>query len=789
MKAKYWILILVVILLLVSSIWWSGFILEKEPLYIAVSGPMSGKSEMNGKAMVQGIQLYLDKINQQGGIHDRPIKLLHFDDQNHPELAKKVALQITKQSQALAVIGHYTSSASLAAAPIYQKYGIPAISGSATADELTKGNDWYFRTIFNNSDQGALLANYVRKILKYHKADILFDEDVYGRTLAESFTQTAEFIGLKIRHQWHFDQKDETQFKSLMKEMIATLKDSPTERVVFFATHSTEAVEAIVSLRREGVGNHIKFIGADALSSSNFLKKLKNYPREQTQPGYYSDGTYIAIPFLLDIASEQAQHFKHEFIQKYQEEPMTTSALYYDAAKVIINDISRLEPEGMVTLEKTRQQVKDNLWQLSRLEDAVEGTTGDIFFDRNGDIIKSIPIGFYKKGRPIAAEYQFQLLSSIQNQEELLQNVLNNKIIQSNGKFMNRARVVYAGIDFNEISELNFSKSLYSADFFIWFRFKGDFDDQNIEFINAFKSTTRLGKPVVEQSFLGDSFVPTSNILLSATINEPFGSNKKNEAVPDSSFSSTAVAEQFHNGLTTRSYRIKTTFKAEFDFHDYPMDKQILPIYFRHNTLTRDNLIYVVDIQGMQLSQFDSQHIEANSRKFFKLGGWGIHKISFFQNSHKNDSTLGMPNLFDDQQRIEYSQFNAAVTIERYVFNFILKTLLPIVFLIALGYFSFFLNAFAQKLAIGINLILATSLFHLKLSSDLSNIGYVILMEYFFYLVYLLAIFIIMVALFYHLTENKEDEETKNLRKRLNFWGKIIYPTILFAGIGIIVSI
>ena len=780
-------MILVVILLLVSSIWWSGFILEKEPLYVAVSGPMSGKGEINGKAMVQGIQLYLDQINQQGGIHGRPIKLLRFDDQNQPELAKKVALKITKQSQALAVIGHYTSSASLAAAPIYQKYGIPAVSGSATADELTKGNDWYFRTIFSNSDQGALLANYVRKILKYHKADILFDEDVYGRTLAESFTQTADFIGLKVRHQWHFDQGEETGFKNVIEEMIATLKESSTKSVVFFATHSTEAVKAIVSLRREGIGNHIKFIGADALSSSNFLKKLESYPREQTQPGYYSDGTYIVIPFLLDIASEQAQIFRHEFIQKYQEEPMTTSALYYDAAKVIINAISQRELKDIATIEEKRQQVKDNLWQLSRLEDAIEGTTGDIYFDKNGDIIKSIPIGFYKKGHPIAAEYQFQLLSSIQNQDELLQNVLNNKIIQSNGKFMNRARVVYAGIDFNEISELNFSKSLYSADFFIWFRFKGNFDDENIEFINALKSSTRLGEPVVEQSFLGDSFVPISNILLSATINEQFASNKK-EVVPDSSFS-TAVAEQFHNGLTTRSYRIKTTFKAEFDFHDYPMDKQVLPIYFRHNTLTRDNLIYVVDRQGMQLSQFDPQSIEENTRKFFKLGGWGVQKISFFQNSHKNDSTLGMPNLFEDQQRIEYSQFNSAIIIERYVSNFILKTLLPIVFLIALGYFSFFLKAFAQKLAIGINLILATSLFHLKLSSDLSNIGYIILMEYFFYLVYLLAIFIIIVALFYHLTEDKEDEETKKLRKRINFWGQILYPIILFAGIGIIVSI
>jgi len=746
MKAKYWLFILVVTLLLASSIfaWRSGLFSEKEPLYVAVSGPMSGKSEANGKAMVQGIQLCLDQINQQGGIHGRPVELLIFDDQNQPELAKEVALKITKESQALAVIGHYTSSTSIAAAPIYQEYGIPAVSGTATADELTKGNDWYFRTIFNNSDQGALLANYVRKILNYHEVDILFDEDVYGTTLAEAFLQTADFIGLKIKHRWHFGQASGTSFKNTLEDMTATLQAEPARQsMIFLATHSTEAVETIVSLRRQGVGPHIQFVGGDALSSSNFVKKLGNYPQERIQPGYYSEGTYTTTAFLFELANEQAQNFWRVFSQKYQEEPMTTSALYYDAAKVILDAIKRLEPEEMATLEKKRQQVKDNLWQLSRLVDAVEGVTGDLYFDENGDMIKSIPIGIYKNGRPIVAAYQFQLSSSVQqNVDELLQKMLNHQIIHSNGKFMSRARVVYAGIDFNEISNINFRSSVYSADFFIWFRFKGDFDDDNIEFVNMINSGTPLGKPVVDQS---------------------------------------------DEGFTIRSYRVKSAFKADFHFHDYPLDKQVLPIYFRHKVLTRDKLIYVVDVQGMQLSQFEPQNLEESTNKFFQLGGWDVNKMLFFQNSHTNDSTLGLPNLFADQQRIELSQFNAGISIERHVTSFILKTLLPVLFLIALGYFSFFLTAFAPKLAIGTNLILATSLFHLKLSSDLANIDYIILIEYFFYLVYMLALFVILVALFYHLGEGKEDEKTERFLKRTNLFGRIFYPIVLFGGVAAII--
>jgi len=731
MKSIFWIFVLLILFISGIFIWKSDDLLETEPVYVAVSGPMTAA---NGKAMVQGIQLYLDQINQQGGIHGRPVELLAFDDKNQPAIAEKIALKIATQSEALAVIGHYTSSASLAAAPIYQKYGIPAISGSATADQLTKGNDWYFRTIFNNSDQATLLAHYVRKVLNYNEVDILFDEDVYGSTLAAAFVQTAELIGLRVKHRWHFD--NEAGFQKSLEEMIATQQASPTKQgIVFLATHSTEAVEAIVSSRRQGVDQRIQFIGADALSSSNFVQKLKLSPQERTQPGYYSDGTYMTSAFLFDIANERAQYFRRAFLEKYQEEPATTSALYYDAAMLALDAIKRLPPR----LKNQRQQVKNNLWQLSRLEDAVEGVTGSFYFDENGDAIKSIPIGVYKNGRAIVALHQFQALNNLQNIENLLQKVLDNQIIEVNGKFMSLARVVYAGIDFNEISEIDLIKSVYTADFFIWFRFKGDFDDDNIEFVNMAQSIP-LGKPIIEQH------------------------------LPD-------------EDLTVRAYRIKTQFKAEFDFHDYPRDKQILPIYFRHQVLTREKLIYVVDVQGMNLDSFKPE-----TNKFFSVGGWDINQVLFFQNAHQNDSTLGLPNLFNQQQRIEFSQFNTLISIERHVVAFILKTLLPVLFLIMLGYSSFFMKAFPQKLALGVNMILAASLFHLKLSSELPNINYIILIEYFFYLIYLLAVFIIVVAIAYHLKEEQEESEENQLGlKHINQFGRIFYPLILFIGIGAII--
>jgi nitrogen fixation/metabolism regulation signal transduction histidine kinase len=106
---------------------------------------------------------------------------------------------------------------------------------------------------------------------------------------------------------------------------------------------------------------------------------------------------------------------------------------------------------------------------------------------------------------------------------------------------------------------------------------------------------------------------------------------------------------------------------------------------------------------------------------------------------------------------------------------------------VGLGYLAFFILAFPQKLMLGVNLILASSLFHLKLSSDLPNIDYVVLIEYFFYLVYALAVFIIVIAVFSHLAEAEEDEHGKRIVQRLNIMGKIVYPLILITFVGVIV--
>ena len=137
---------------------------DSDTLQIAVIGPMSGKDQQGGQAMLDGVNLYVEEVNKSGGINGRALEVIAYDDQNDKVMARNRAMEIAKDSKTLVVIGHYYSSISLEAGKIYKEFGIPAVTASATAPGVTEGNEWYFRVVPDTNLQGKFSALYIKNI-------------------------------------------------------------------------------------------------------------------------------------------------------------------------------------------------------------------------------------------------------------------------------------------------------------------------------------------------------------------------------------------------------------------------------------------------------------------------------------------------------------------------------------------------------------------------------------------------------------------------------------------------
>jgi len=697
-------LVLLLLLIIISAYTYHSFFNQKETYTIALVGPMSGKSKKLGNEMKLAINLYLNQLKTDPLWKDLDIQLKIYDDQNNVEKAQQIASVIAEDSDVLMVIGHYYSSTSIAAGKIYKEAGIPAITGSATAEKLIRDNDYYFRVTPGNAFQGKFIANYVYSVLKQKSVIIINDSDAYGSDLANNFEEAASELNIKYKRLTFHSSSLEKDLERIISQLIS-LKEPA---FIFLATHMAEAAVIIASIKFPGTQYSI--IGSDSTASEAFIKYLKTISfQERAIPGYHSNDMSVISPFIFDVGGEDAQVFKNQYKDYSKESPSWVAAGYYDAIHVAANAVKYVSSFKNAQIEHKRTKAWTYLNQLDTYEAGLDGVTGRIFFS-NQEILRPFAVGQFRNQKLISTLSQYKMVASDEKDAiDILKQVLEGQNIIVNDILMTKMRLAYTGIDINEISELNISDGTYLIDFYLWFRFKSDFKDaENIEFINSLKSLRIYGDPEL---------------------------NPKNISL---------VFDQEKDGIITKTYQIRATFKNKFDLRNYPFDQQKLCIKFRHCKYSSDKLIFISDVIRMRkfLKNEYSKEIDA-----YTLNGWELQNPIFFQDYISNSSTLGARDSNLSQNKILFSQFNANITIKRKVTSFLSKNLCLLIVLLLLSYIIFFIppDQFGIRVSMGMSTLLTAVFSHNRLTQRIS-VSYLMTMEYIYFVIYCLALISIMVS-------------------------------------------
>jgi len=718
-------------------------IAASDKLQIAVIGPMTGKDSQSGQAMLDGVRLLVNEVNQRGGINGRRLDVIAYDDQNDKVIARNRALEIAKGGKTLIVIGHYFSSTSLEGGRIYKEYGIPAVTASATAPEVTGENSWYFRVVPDTNLQGKLTALYVKSILEQKAVSIVFERDAYGTTLQHSFWRTARDSGLQIKNIWGIDSGIDDVDRQI-DAITAELQLDPSPGALFLALQDHEAAQLVRSIRDAGID--LVIMGGDAIGSESFQRQFKKFASATKTPGHYTDGIHAATFFISDIGNRKARQFNKAFKRWFGREPDDMAATHYDAAAVAVEAIRQADIE--LDVAQSRKNIRNRLRLFRNIDTSHKGITGRIFFDGNGDVVKAFPIGVYSHGRLISAPTQLGPIVNPDTIVDLRKELEEGHIIPFDDRYVYRTMVVYTGVDINEISNINPLKETFTADFYLWFRHKGDLDYDNIEFLNAVDDLSLRDEPILEMT------------------------------APD---------------IAYRAYRIKADFNEEFDFRDYPFDSQSLSLRLRHKIFNSERLVFVTDDIGMQ--RFGGKTPAERLTQFLGFseeGPWHLQDIMVYSDIGAADSTLGNPGMFHAQAdtAIRYSRFNVVTEIQRNAISYVLKNLIPLFIVILLGYIMLFVTPegppFVARMSLGVIALLTAVFLRLEAAGQLSNIGYLVALDHMYFAVYLLILSGIVITVAKH----RALRRGKNtLAKRLDYFGRLFQPIYILVGIGIFIYI
>ena len=743
------------LLTLIAVLTWSVFKPSEETIEIAIAAPLSNVGQttsIGGQSMVKGAQLYLDQINQAGGIKGKKLKLEVYDDQNNPQMAAKVAHKIV-DSNAVAVIGHYSSKTSLVAGKIYQAYGLPAVTGSATADDVTQWNNWYFRTTFSNSNQGTFIAEYINKILKRSRISIIYNPNNYGTTLATDVADTFSELGGEIVNRWSLETDAD---RDRIVDSLVKLQESGQDPGMLFVAAERETAANLIA-KSKLYGLNYPIFGGDSLADVSLAEKFINTPEERDEPGFFTNGIYALAPIVFDISGETGQQFRTLYEQRFGSIPGWIAAAYYDTAHLVADAIAESFDEEEEQLLSTaiaqenwreiRYLMKEALGNLKPRETTIKTFGEEKHFDSKGNIVISPLVGVFDRGKFTSAYRQLQPISDIKIVDNLEEQLESGKIIEFGEEYMRQTDIVYTGIDVSHVTNIDEKTSTYLMDFYLWFRYQNhDLNPEEIEFSNY----------GIERLDSGEKLA----------IDEPL-----------------EVKQQ--DGVDYQLFRIKADFKEEFNFRDYPFDTQTLAVRFRHSHLTRDKLIYAVDYIGMRETTIPAILAKWKRGKVFaEITDWIVNAAGFYPDIITNQSTLGDRRFIDTDSQIEYSRFNAVIDIKRDLVSFSIKELLPLLFFVVVAYLLLFLPFEYVSVEAVSGLLLAVVFYHLSLIEKLpEGIGYVVALDYAFYIVYGLLGLELLIVTVGHSSWFATGHI--QIRQLMNF-GRLIFPTLLFLSLAIL---
>ena len=251
----------------------------RDAVYLALVAPLTGPSAAIGEEIRRSAQLAVDAVNAAGGIDGREVALLVYDDQNDPALARQRAAEIVQDGRALAVLGHNSSAATLAGTAVYKAAGMPSISATASADEVTRDNPWGFTTIFNNTAQGNFLATYIPHVLGEHTVSIVYSGETYGESLHKALTASLP-PDVTVANTWRIDMGADVRARSLAAVLLGAIYASLPEVgytvaieygfYLFFALALAAVFLALIGSRLYKSGNEEVLIKLDLGRGSRF---------------------------------------------------------------------------------------------------------------------------------------------------------------------------------------------------------------------------------------------------------------------------------------------------------------------------------------------------------------------------------------------------------------------------------------------------------------------------------------------------------------------------------------
>jgi len=152
-----------------------------QPIKVGVIFPLSGGAGPQGQHLVKSIQSMAAMINEAGGVMGRQIVIEARDDESTPAVGVSRANELITAGVSVVIEG-WNSPVTLAMQPVLSRAGVLDITAISKADPILsgEGNPLAVRLNSSNSQDGAVIADFIANRAKAKRIAFLTQNDAYG---------------------------------------------------------------------------------------------------------------------------------------------------------------------------------------------------------------------------------------------------------------------------------------------------------------------------------------------------------------------------------------------------------------------------------------------------------------------------------------------------------------------------------------------------------------------------------------------------------------------------------
>lgn len=336
-----------------------GVLAQTDTVKIGLSAPLTGDYAEYGENFQYSVQIAADEINAEGGIRGKEVEIVVRDSQGNPAQAAAIAQEFVNNQDIVAEIGDFTSTACLAAAPIYESAGMVQLSPTSSHPDFAPSGEYMFGIVGTQAVEGPF--NVKELALNYLGLDssaVIYINNDWGVATMENFVASAERNGLEITSTESF-MEGETDYSAILTNLE---RDNPDG--IYIAAMYQEASQIVREIDR--MDWDVELFGPSSVFSMEFLKLA----------GEAGEGFVTNTIFYWEEDRAAVQNYVEEFEKRANRRPNLHAAVAYDSMNILADAIER---GGF-----DRSDIRDALAETGEYM----GVTGKIKFTDAGDVVR-----------------------------------------------------------------------------------------------------------------------------------------------------------------------------------------------------------------------------------------------------------------------------------------------------------------------------------------------------------------------------------------------------------------